>query len=286
MAIVIKSASWAVVAVLVGIGLRRYWLSPESRVPVLAVVLAAAAVPLAGAADLWHTVGQVRSPVSFDLWWRYASTTVHGHAVLWRSVAAIALGLCVVVAPRSWWPIAAGTGVWLCYGFSRLSHAAAMGGAVPLGYDLVHLMGAAAWAGGVWVVTFARDDLRATLRLSSLALWCVVALGIAGVLSALVHTSDPARFFSSEYALALGVKVLAVAAALAVAARNRFSLVPRALSTGDQRGLARSMYLESAVLLVVLLLTGWLSTTAVPHGQEASLDALENVRRVIDYLLP
>lgn len=286
MAIVIKSVSWVAVAVLVGAALRRYWLSPRARVPVLAVALAAAAVPIAGAVDLWHTVSQVRSPVSFDLWWRYASTTAHGHAVLWRSVAAIALALCVCLAPRSWWPFAAATAVWSCYGFSRLSHAAAMGGAVPLGYDLAHLLGAAAWAGGVWVVTIARDDVTATLRLSSLALWCVVALGIAGVLSALVHTSDPARFFSSQYALALGVKLLAVVAALALAARNRFSLVPRSVATGDRRGLVRSMYVESAVLLIVLVLTGWLSTTAVPHGQEASMDVLENLRRVVEYLSP
>ena len=284
--IVVKSLSWAAVAVLVGVAMRRYWLSPGERVPFLTVVAATAAVPLLGALDLWNTVSQVRSPVPFDLWWRYASTTAHGHAVAWRSVAAVLLAACVSLAPRSWWPVATAAGVWICYGFSRLSHAAAMGGTVPLVYDLVHMLGAVVWAGGVWVVTFARDDLRSTLRLSSLALWAVVLLGIAGVLSALVHAGEPPRFFGSAYALALGVKLLAVGLALAVAARNRFVLVPRAISTASRAGLQASMYLESGILLAVLIITGWLSTTTVPHGQETSLDAIENLRRVVEHLLP
>ena len=283
MAIFIKSVSWVAVAAVVGVALRRYWLDPAKRVPIWPVVAATAAVPLFGALDLWSTVGQVRSPVSFDLWWRYASTTAHGHAVLWRSVAAALLALTVSLGPRSWWPISAAAGVWLCYGFSRLSHAAAMGGFVPLAYDLVHLVGAVLWAGGVWVVTFARDGSRATLRLSALALWTVVVLGIAGIMSALVHAGDPQRFFWSGYALALAFKLLAVALALVLAARNRFVLVPRAVN-GDPAGLRRSMYMESAVLLAVLVLTGWLSTSPVPHGQDASLGALENLGRVIEYL--
>ena len=45
------------------------------------------------------------------------------------------------------------------------------------------------------------------------------------------------------------------------------------------------MYLESGVLFGVLVLTGWLSTTAVPHGQETSLGAIENLRRVLEHLL-
>lgn len=285
MAIVIKSVSWAAVAVLVGIALRRYWLSPTRRVPVVAVVAATAALPVFGALDLWNTVSQVRSPVPFELWWRYASTTAHGHAVAWRSVATVLLALCVTLAPRSWWPVAAAAGVWLCYGFSRLSHAAAMGGAVPLAYDLVHLAGAVVWAGAVWVVAFTRDDLRSTLRLSRLALWSVVVLGIAGSFSALVHAGEPPRFFGSAYALVLGVKLLAVGLALVLAARNRFVLVPRAAAKGDRDGLQRSLYLESGVLLGVLVLTGWLSTTAVPHGQETSLGAIENLRRVMEHLL-
>ena len=45
-----------------------------------------------------------------------------------------------------------------------------------------------------------------------------------------------------------------------------------------------AMRAEAVLLLAVLVATGWLSTTAVPHGSETSVDALENGRRMIEYL--
>lgn len=287
MAIVMKAASWSAVAVLFGLALRRYWLAPGQRTPRALLFVAAALLPIVGAFELWHTVGQVRSPVSFDLWWRYASTTAHGHAVMWRSAAGVLLAATVALAPRSWWPLAALFGVWLGYGFSRLSHAAAMGGTVPLLYDLVHLLCAATWAGGVWVVAFGRSgDRTAVTRLSAIALWSVVLLALAGVLSALTHASDPQRFFASGYVVALAVKLVFVAVALTLAAVNRFVLLPRSTGEGGGMGMRRSLYLESGVLLAVLVLTGWLSTSPVPHGENANLDAIENLRRVVEHLLP
>lgn len=287
MAIVMKAASWSAVAVLFGLAMRRYWLAPGQRTSRPLLFAAAALLPVVGVFELWHTVDQVRSPVSLDLLWRYASTTAHGHAVMWRSVAGVLLAATVALAPRSWWPLAVASGVWLGYSFSRLSHAAAMGGTVPLVYDLVHLLCAATWAGGVWVVAFGRSgDRKAVSRLSAIALWSVVLLALAGVLSALTHASDPSRFFASDYAVALAVKLVFVALALTLAAVNRFVLLPRSAGDGDGPGLRRSLYVESGLLLAVLVLTGWLSTSPVPHGENAELDALANLRRIVEHLLP
>lgn len=284
MLILVKTASWAAVAALAGAALGRFWLAPERPRAAGVVVAAALAVPVLGAVELWLTLAQVLSPVDVALWWRYATTTAHGDAVLWRSVAALALASAGLVLPRRWWPLAAGLGVWLCLGFSRVSHASAVGGTGPLLVDLVHLAGAALWAGGVWRVALGsgRPGLPEVERLSRLALWVVVGLAITGPVSALVHASEPAGFFASGYAVALAVKSSLVAVTLVVAAANRFVLLPRARR--GLPGMRAALWAESALLLGVLAATGWLSTSAVPHGAVDGVDVIENARRVLEFL--
>jgi putative copper export protein len=281
--ILAKTASWTAIAALAGAALGRYWLVP-GRPKALPVVAAALAVPLLGVADLWLALSQVLPSFDAATLWSYASGTVHGHAVLWRSVAAAALAATLLLLPRRWWPLAAGLFVWLCFGFSRTSHAAAMGGTGPLVIDLAHLLGAAAWAGGVWRVTFPPPGtgLRAVERLSTLALVTVIVLALTGVFSALVHASEPARFLASGYAVALAVKAGVVALALVLAAANKFWALPRARR--GEPGLNLTLRVECVVLLALLTVTGWLSTTPVPHGLVQGVDLLENARRVFDHL--
>lgn len=290
MVVAVKTLAWVAVAVLVGAAVRRYWLAPGKRGGYVVLAVAASSVPVLGAVELWATLSQLRTP-DLELWWRYASTTAHGHAVGWRSVAAVALGGVVAVGPRALWPLAAALAVWLCYGFSRLSHGAAMGGVSVLVVDLVHLAGAAVWAGAVWHVAFGgpRDRGGASgqepvERLSRLATWVVAAIAATGVVSGLVHVSEPARFFGSGYALALGVKLALVALTLGLAAANRWVLLPRARR--GAAGIEAALYVESALLLAVLAATGWLTTSPVPHGELGDVNVLENARRVIEHLAP
>src|SRR5690606_4436210 len=150
--------------------------------------------------DLGRTYVQVQPGADRVIWRRYVSTTDHGDVVLWRPVAAVALAVASLVLLRRWWPVVAGLGVWLCLGFSRLSHSAAMGGTGPLLVDLAHLLGAVLWAGAVWRLAVARErpDADEVGRLSRLATWVVVGLAVTGVLNALVHASEPDRFFASR----------------------------------------------------------------------------------------
>lgn len=284
MLILVKAASWTAVAALAGVGLGRYWLAPERPRPVLAAALAALSLVVLGAVELWLTLAQVIGSVDLATWWRYAVRTGHGHAVFWRSAAALGLAGATLWLPRRWWPVAAALGLWLCYGFSRLSHAAALAGTGPLLVDLVHLVGAALWAGGVWRVALARGGpgVAEVERLSRLALWVVVSLALTGVVSGLVHASEPERFLASGYAVALGVKLSLVAAALGLAAVNRFVLLPRARR--GRGSLRAAVWAESAVLLGVLVVTGWLTTSPVPHGAVVEVDVVENLRRLVELL--
>lgn len=282
--ILVKSIAWTAVAALVGAATGRYWLAPGRPRAVWPVVAAALAVPVLGAVELWLTLVQVLPGADLATWRRYATTTAHGDVVLWRSVAAVALAVASLALPRRWWPVVAGLGVWLCLGFSRLSHSAAMGGTGPLLVDLAHLLGAVLWAGAVWRLAVARErpDADEVGRLSRLATWVVVGLAVTGVLNALVHASEPDRFFASRYAVALAVKVALVALTLALAAVNRFVLLPRARR--GQGGIAAALWVESALLLAVLVATGWLTTSPVPHGAVGDVDVLENARRVLEHL--
>jgi copper transport protein len=104
------------------------------------------------------------------------------------------------------------------------------------GADLVHLLGAAAWAGGLVLTAVAvrrrrlDDDpvgaARVLGRFSAVALWSVVALGIAGVAMSWVLVRTPRALITTGYGWTLLAKVVVVAAVLVVATYNRQRLVP------------------------------------------------------------
>src|SRR5690606_25806886 len=112
------------------------------------------ALPLLGVWEMWIALAQLRSP-DVDLLLRYATTTAHGEAVATRAVAGAGLWAWTVWAPRGTWPLAVVLGTVLAYGFSVVSHGAAMAGITGLALDLVHLVAAVTWVGSVWRVAFA-----------------------------------------------------------------------------------------------------------------------------------
>ncbi len=105
-----------------------------------------------------------------------------------------------------------------------------------LSADAVHLAGAATWLGGLvllaWAVRSRRrgDDpsgaARLVARFSSVALVSVVALGLAGAAMSWALVRTPQALISTGYGLTLVAKVAVVALVVAVAAYNRWRLVP------------------------------------------------------------
>ncbi len=214
----------------------------------------------------------------------------------------------------------------LLYTFAILSHAAAMGGRAPLVADLVHLAAAALWAGPVLYLAAIggfgrrpeapegvaavgggasettvgsrtrsdslapRDSLtsaqRAARRVSRIGMVAVPVLLLTGAFNALTHASDPAGFARSAYGWSLWVKLGLFALILMVAAANLLAFLPRFLREGDGRALLRSMRLESVLLIATFVVTGALTTSALPHGADVSTDVLENLRRALEQLRP
>lgn len=252
---------------------------------------ALAALVLAGALEVVMNLVRLLGRAEWDLFVSYLSSTRHGHAVVARAAVAAALAAAVAVP---WlrllrWPLA----LALLATYSYASHAAGMGGAWPMVTDLVHYGAVAVWAGAVLVARAApvwhagAEALRLdTLeRLSRIGLMTVLLLAFTGVISTLVHSSDPASFVTSPYALAWLVKVGIVLTTVALAAWNRFALLPAVRRDTTDLRMRRSLTAELALLLAVFVATAWLTTSALPHtAEDMSTSPIENLRRWADYL--
>jgi copper transport protein len=102
-------------------------------------------------------------------------------------------------------------------------------------------------------------------------------VGVAGVALAVGILDHPAQLWESEWGLFLLAKVGVVVLVAAVGAHNHFRVVPRL--TARRRGvvrhagrsaaaggvLRRSTGRETALMVVIVLLTAWLVTASVGH---------------------
>ncbi|NHA01796.1 hypothetical protein G5V59_24565 [Nocardioides sp. W3-2-3] len=148
--------------------------------------------------------------------------------------------------------------------------------------DAVHLSAGAVWLGGLvgLVLTLPavagrpRDGALLLTRFSTLAGGLLAALALTGVLMGWRIVGSWSRLFGETYGRLLLVKVALVLVVVAIAAWNRFRLVPRVtegVGHDDRRrgtGLVRrTVVAEAALLVAVLGVTGFL--TQKPPGGEA-----------------
>ena len=224
---------------------------------------------------------------SFELLVSYLSSTRHGHATLYRFALVILVFILTLTlgrhaarrrAPASeLLAVYFGLSLFLLGTFSYTSHAAATGGTPPLVADLAHFVAATVWAGPLFYLALSdwRDPYGALQpafkRVSRTGLFSVMTLFATGIYATLVHLQDPAGFAISPYGFVLYAKVFLVLVIVALAALNRFWLLPAFLRGAQQLrrvNFRRVVRAEGTLLLAVFLLTGVLSTSALPHGDE------------------
>jgi copper transport protein len=132
-------------------------------------------------------------------------------------------------------------------------------GPIDLGVDAIHALTAGLWVGGLVVlVALGRSvEPRALQQFSTLAMVSVVTLIVTGTLNSLRHLTAVEQLWQTRYGLTLVIKLTLVAATLAAAAVSRWRL-------RQHRVPLRSVRIEAALTVAVLVATALLSMTAPP----------------------
>ena len=217
-----------------------------------------------------------------------AAVAVTPYLALMRPVGALAGGGVMTIGPlatvRPRRMIAVAAGVAAAMTATLVSHATAVGSLKSMALDFVHVLSVSVWTGGVvallWCVLLVRRDdtaesaraLGATVwRFSLTALVAVALLITAGTLQAfdrLVLVND---LYETPYGIALAVKIILVALALAVGAFNLLRFGPRLRSGLRARAaLLRDTIAESVIFVVIIVAASFLTAFAPPARPSAA----------------
>ena len=177
----------------------------------------------------------------------------------------------LLLVPRRWATILASI-AWLSavVALSASGHAAGVDrSTLATGLLSIHSLLALAWLGalGALVATVLPDN--AAYRIgwySRIAIWGVLALGVAGLIFAPFEITGNRTVTGSTYGRTLLIKSAIVILVLAIAATNRWVVRPiiEAGDTGAVRSARLTMGVELAVLAAVVCLAAVLSSTAPP----------------------
>ncbi len=206
--------------------------------------------------------------------------TRFGHLWTARLVAFAALLAVQAWAPPSRWRDGALVllGAAVTASLIGVGHGMTGAGAGPavarlhMGADVVHLLCATAWTGGLFCLAqalrravakpAALSALPAVLsRFSRLGYWLVALLMLSGCINALVLVPRPDSLVTSAYGRVLLVKLALVLIMVAFALYNRLALTARAVAAKPGvRALWHSVLAEQGIGLLVLLSVALLGT--------------------------
>ncbi|MGL4608635.1 MAG: copper resistance D family protein [Trueperaceae bacterium] len=269
---VIKACLYIGTVLFIGAGAYRFFVvrSSPSRILQISILFGFALLLLGSVASLAQTVTNVLGRFDPTFIWRYANATQHGSMTFLRLGLAVMLLLLFLM---SRWHNLRGvlfslTGLGFLYTFSVLSHASTMRGLPATVADLIHLAAATVWVSAVlfsvlhknWTTTGFEITIK---RVSSLALVCVALLVGTGIYTTLTHLETWTLLFSTKYGRVLLLKLGVFSLVLVLAALNRWYFMPRLLERSTLFHYA--LLAESLLLILVLLITGLLTVSPLPH---------------------
>ncbi len=221
--------------------------------------------PLSGRlspADIWSVAGliDVASAWRWTAVFAFVVTVVSAAVLRWSWTAPLFIGSLVTLLPLA------------------LTGHASSGGAHDVATNslLVHLIGAALWAGGL--LALLAHALRggehaglAARRFSAVALWCFVAMALSGVINALVRIR-PEDLVHSDYGWLIVAKVAALCALGYLGWRQRRSGVAALQQNATARGpLIRLALVEAAIFGLTFGVAVALGRTPPPPPQNLNL---------------
>ncbi len=279
----VKALLYSGAILLVGSGAFIHFIYPKPLAKgrlLIGTVLGAFLLLLASDLDIVLTINRVLGFIDKDILLEYLSSTRHGNAILLRfQLIILLLGIIILAyqSTRVWWRFLTGIiflimSIALLATFSWTSHATAMGGSTPMMADLVHFSAAAFWGGSLFYLAYlplwqSRTPalVQALKNLSYLGLASVTALFVTGIYASALHIYSPEILISSLYGRMLILKIMFVLIIVAVAGVNRFYLLPSLIHKEDTLLLSYFVKIEAALLLAVLVATGILTTSPLPH---------------------
>jgi putative copper export protein/mono/diheme cytochrome c family protein len=280
----VRALLYVGILLLLGAGLFGRWIGPEvtsraARRRLQAGQLAGAVVLIGGSAvEVASALSRALGAFDVSLVPTYLAETRHGNAVLARTAAVLMLiWLGPAARRRRGWDrlVLLALGLVLLVTFSLTSHAGAIGGILPVVADLGHLVGATAWGGALiylaWLPIWPSPGhpgfllVPAVARVSMAGLVGVAVLILTGLYASILHIWGLAALTGTSYGHALMYKVGVVIVILAVAAVNRWMLVPTLTLPRSIATLGRLVKVESLLVVGVLALTGLLTSQAPPE---------------------
>jgi putative copper resistance protein D len=173
---------------------------------------------------------------------------------------------------------------------------------VHLFADILHLLAAGTWVGGLFPLAFLlawfsrKADphsfaacAQILKRFSNLGIVAVAALVASGVMNTWFLTAHMRGLIGTPYGQLLQIKIGLFLAMLCIAADNRLRLLPRIAQAEDQRSaralrqLRRNTILEIALGVVIIYVVGVLGLTPPAghvHGAESACHVLDGSHRV------
>ena len=209
-----------------------------------------------------------REALNFATIYSYSMQTAQGNAILWQFfIVALVMG----VSALTYRVRGAATTLLLSLSIflppAIQSHAAGAGHhGLAIGAIVVHIVASALWVSGVFaLIAMHRSKLSlatAVPRFSVLALWCVVAIALTGVISAWLRVGS-IHGLASKYAAIILAKTIALALLVALGAQHRRFLKTRLLA-GDAVAFLRLISIEIVTMLFTIGLAVALAQTPPP----------------------
>jgi len=165
--------------------------------------------------------------------------------------------------------------------------------ALIIAADLGHLLVGSFWTGGVLGLLLFLAATRVTnnpeagtapalavkivQRFSRVAVWSVALLAVSGTVMGVMIVGSFDALITTNYGLTLLLKIGIVIPVIVIAFYNRTRLLPRIASGPTARmqwlTLTRTLSYEAALLIAVLLLTGFLTNLSPTHEHHGTSDA-------------
>ncbi|MEO8106168.1 MAG: cytochrome c oxidase assembly protein [Actinomycetes bacterium] len=188
-------------------------------------------------------------------------------------VAASVAAFAGVVAREAERPLGAWVALLLAIGATLppavTGHSAAAGNHdIATSSLIVHVVSVVIWVGGlIALLWYARTDGRhlplAVRRYSPLAFWAFLAVGVSGVVNALIQLGGVDQLFSSRYGSVVLLKMVASVALGALGWAHRRHTLPQ-VNSGRRSAFTRLAVVEAAIMVSTLGVAVGLSTTAPP----------------------